>query len=1134
MKTIFCTMTKLAWGWVVIAFTCFGQAMGATTELIAPAYLFATNHVADGVEDVQSERVLIADGGIAYKSGGGRWTIPLSYLTQPWQAAFDVMGGTLSFGLGTEAGNYTAPTTLPASISDKALIWVDANDDTKVVREGSAVSAWYDHRESDISNPQYVRASTYTGFTANAPEYTMLGSGENAVYFGGLSSGRTMKFLKPDGSECTSQNTVNKAVKQVFAVISISNSYGNVFGAYGATYLSPFRIGNDSSASSSIGVNGYYFYSSSEGSSGALGERMMDGRAYLNGTRIDPTGTAVEKGLQLLEAEVKALYGGTLVSGFFGCSSKAKSGGDYLCEAIAFTNRLTEVERLAVEEYLMAKWLPQKGKHLKSVRLADDAVYSADVASGESVETQLALYGTGTAEKTGDGDLILRNSTEKSGVEWDVKGGSLTLGAFAPIKVAAGKSVTVDNLVAGPKVTIASGDADSLEKNGSDMLAIYGVPSGVKRIRVDGGTLAVRAPRTDSAPAETEYEVAIKNGGFEGYADAIADKYEDGARIRRLNDMSGLGWTSTSTWTFVFDYDGWSTGTGDIGYKRSTYNVSSHPPEGKCALFIRSTSSIGNVTVRSDPFAVAGGDYVLTFKMCGRESTSYIGGKLNVAIIGGSSTTVYGSYDVRYTYYDGYHEYRMRFPSIADGSYRLQFLLTKASEVVIIDDLHLYKVQADPLASAKWKIPGGDFETLSMPIGPTSQIFSSNNTVDGWTFTQPDGWTKTLPAVGVTTLAMTNTASTVGGYLYNNSREPESGSMQLCFCGDGATAETSITPPAGTYRLEGFMSRFGSYGYSPALSASIVRQGGTVVSLGNRAPSNKRMQRSGWPNTFTVDGSETVTLRLTVAGTMNRVDHFTTGVLLDDLELVTATEAELFKNGDCENATSGSALKSIASSAFGCENGQARYRNDTESPSNFGSEMVDGHKMVAIGNRSYLYEDVTIPFAGRYRLSFYTKSRLSNKTGNYGANPLDVFVNIGDTTNKLGRIDTYNSGWTQRVFDFSVPSGGVYRVAFQGVNDVATNSSGNYVEKEAHIDSISLKQVHETRDLTPPFDRKTSIVVAEGARLETDFAGTNVVRQLWLGGVRCEGCVNVADYPEYLSGTGTFMIVPRGVALSFR
>ena len=1104
-------------------------------EIAAPAYGFATNYVADGLTDVQSARVLVADGGTVYKLGTGQWTIPLSYLTQPWTAAFGVMEGTLSFGLGSAAGSYTVPTTLPASISDKALIWVAADDDAKVVREGNAVSAWYDHRESDIANPQYARASKRAVGTAVDPTYVTLGGDVKAVYFGKLASGTTMEFLNPNGTQCTSHTSVGNAVKQVFAVICVSNSYGNVFGAYGSSNLSPFRMGNDSSAASSIGSNGFYFYSSSEGNQVYINERMMNGRAYLNGKRIDPTVTTVEKGLQLLEAEARALTGSTLVSGFFAGSAKAKCGGDYLCEAIAFTNRLTEAERLAVEEYLMAKWLPQKGKHLKNVRLADDTVYAANVASGESAETQLALSGTGTAEKTGDGDLILRNSSSADGVEWDVKGGSLTLGAFAPIKVAAGKSVTVDNLEAGPKVTIASAATDTLEKSGSDMLAINGMPVGVKRVRVNGGTLAVRAPRTDSLPSESTYEVPIPNGGFEDYKEVIAGKREDGARNESLGNMKGYGWNFWQGLAYVFDYTGWTTGNGAIGNTRSAFNVATRPPEGDCALFIRSTASSGDSIVRSAAFDLEDGDYALTFKMCGREAASYIGGKLKVSIVGASSSTVRKDYNIRYTYYDGYLEYRMPFSNLAAGSYQIAFQLTKQSEVVIIDDVHLYKVPSDPLAAATWKIPGGDFESTNVPMGAVSRTFSTANTLDGWTFAQPDSWTRSLPAVGVTTLSMTNTANTATrGFLYNNSREPESGSMQLCLCGDNAMAETSITPPAGTYRLEGFVSRFGSYGYRPTLTASIVRQDTTVVNLGALAPVNKMMKRVGWPNAFTVDGSETVTLRLTVSGTMNRVDHFATGILLDDIEFVTATDLELFKNGDCEDATNGSALKSIASSAFGCENGQVRYRTDSESPADFGSEMVDGHIMVAIGNRSYLYEDVTLPFAGWYRLSFYTKSRLRNKTGSYGVNPLDVFVNIGDATNKLGRIDTYNSGWTQRVFDFNVPSGGVYRVAFQGVNDVATTSTGSYMEKEAHIDSISLKQVHETRDLTPPFDPKAGIVVADGARLETDFAGTNTVRGLRLGNVRCTGFVSPADYPEYLSGTGTFKIVPRGAAVSFR
>lgn len=1095
-------------------------------DILAPAYGFATNHVVGGATSVQDGRVLVADGGLVYKFGGGDWAIPLSYLPQPWAAAFAVQDGTLSFGFGSSAGNYAAPTTLPSSITDKAFIWVDVQDSDKLVRDGNAVSDWYDHREADIHSSMYIRAKTQTTYTTDAPEYATLDNGMKAVYFGGLASGRTMRFVKPDGSNCSGYQDVDSAVKQVFAVVQVSNSYGNIFGSFSDSYLSPFRISKDSSAATSL--TSHYFYSGGSGNQDILNEKMIHGRVYLNGKRIDSTTETVEKGRQLIEAEVKALSAQSLVNGFFAGENAARSGGDYLCEAIAFTNRLTETERLLVEAYLMAKWLPDAGKHLKNVKLADGAKYVADVPQGETVETQLALSGTGTAEKTGDGDLELRNCTESEGVEWDLKGGTLTLGAFAPIKVTAGKSVTVDGVVAGPRVEVAAlSRPDALEKSGSDHLVINGMPAGVKHISVNGGTLTVRAPRTDSFADESAYEVPFRNGGFEEYSDVIASKRAAGARNESVGNMSGYGWSCAEGLAYVFDYNGWTTGSGAIGGTRSAFNIKSRPPEGTCALIMRSLNA--GTTVRSAAFTLAeSGDYDLTFKMCGRQGTSYLGGDLRVTMIGGTSTTVIGpTYHVRYTYLDGYLEYRMKFPSLAAGSYRLNLYLAQQSEVVTIDDVHFYKVPANPMVATKWSIPGGDFEATSIPMKAASQRFSADNTLGGWTFTQPDGWTRSLPAVGISTLAMTNTASTRRGFLYNNSREPESGSMQLCFCGNGV-AETSITPPAGTYRLEGFISRFGSYGVYPKLSASIVRSGASVVDLGQLSPVNKMMHRVGWPNSFTVDGTETIILRLTAANTSGRVDHLASGLLVDDVELVSATEMELFKDGDCSQLTS--SLKSIDASSFGCVSGRARVRTDSEAPKAFGSEMVDGHMMIAVGNRSYLYEDVTLPFAGRYRLSFYTKSRLNDKTGDYRPNPLEVSLVVGAETNILGRVNTYSSKWAQRIYEFIVPSGGVYRVAFQGMNNPTSASA----EHEAHIDCISLKQVHETRDTTPPFDEETYIKVAEDSRLETDFIGTNVVRGLKFGTVSLTGIINVKDYPQYLSGTGTFNVIPRGIVVSFR
>ena len=400
---------------------------------------------------------------------------------------------------------------------------------------------------------------------------------------------------------------------------------------------------------------------------------------------------------------------------------------------------------------------------------------------------------------------------------------------------------------------------------------------------------------------------------------------------------------------------------------------------------------------------------------------------------------------------------------------------------------------------------------------------------EAWTLVQPESWGNSLPAVGLTTLAVTNTYSTRRGLLYNNSREPFGGSFQLCMLGNGASARTSVKPPAGTYRLESFISRFGPYGVYPKVDVSVMKTDGTEIDLGRLEPVNKMMKRQGWPNSFTVDGSETVSLKFMVSGLQDRVDHLAAGVLIDDIELVTATDLELFANGDCSGANGDYKLKAVNATEFGGLGGKVQMRNDTENPGVFGDEMIDGHTMLVIGNISCIYEDVALPFAGRYRLSFYTHSR-QNKTGIYGPNPLEVRLIYGGKTNVLGRVDTYSTDWVQRIYEFTVPSAGTYRVELKGL----TNPLNANAQYEAHVDSISLKQVHEERDLTAPFDRETCIDVAQGARLETDFIGTNVIRRMKLGGVAVRGVVDVSDYPEYLSGRGVFHIVPHGSVMVLR
>ena len=131
-------------------------------------------------------------------------------------------------------------------------------------------------------------------------------------------------------------------------------------------------------------------------------------------------------------------------------------------------------------------------------------------------------------------------------------------------------------------------------------------------------------------------------------------------------------------------------------------------------------------------------------------------------------------------------------------------------------------------------------------------------------------------------------------------------------------------------------------------------------------------------------------------------------------------------------------------------------------------------------------------------------------------------------TNEIARFGTYNSGWVQqRTCDFTAPSASVYRVAIQGTLD----SDSLY---EAHIDAITLRQVLDTFDATPPFSETARISVAEGACLRTDFSGTNKVSKLRLGGRSVYGVVSSETHPVYLSGTGAFLVSEPGMSLSIR
>ena len=1094
-------------------------------EILAPANGFATNHVASGASVTQDARVLIDSASCAYKLGTGTWTIPLSFL-QPWVLNFGVLEGTFAFGMGASAGSYTAPTTLPASIADKALIWVDAADPvvSHIAAAGNAVSCWYDRREgADVSSPTYCRARSYTSYTSDLPTFVQLGGTTNAIYFGGLGSGQTMEFILPNGTRFNQYGHLT-GVRHVFAVHMPSSTYGTLFGTF-TSNPTPFRRGGSKPNT----VNHFYWESDSTWA------ELVNGRTYLNGERIDGTLATVKSSLQLLEAE-RFHTVANVVGGLFAATSTAGCGGDYICEAIAFTNRLSDAERLVVTEYLMAKWLPDVSGRKISVSVADGASFAVDATAGSVDLRNTVFSGNGEISVTGTGAITFGNT---SSVAFDgtltLDGGKATLLSPAALAISGGGTLSVENTATGPEMSFSADASSKLVKTGKDLATIPSVPAGVTRVAVQGGTLAVREASQNQAE-DIYAEVPIRNGGFEEYASKI-DELAAGKGVLTYSavTIADGGWQyawNGSAYVVVMDWERW-TGNDLDNTTKSAWNFNTHPPEGKCALVMRAVNA-DDAIARSQAFTLTAGTYELRVSLCGRQSTAYNGQIFRAKLIDGTANTEKARFgDVMFTDITGYTEFKLRTTVAVDGSYRFEFRsLGGRNGIIIADDVRLYKVTPTRANASTWRIPGGDFETDTFGMKTENLArFSVDHTHTNWTFTQSSTWTEGKRAdIGITTICATNiTAGHGTGVFFNNSRHPATGSMELCLAKSGCSATTTFTPPAGVWNLQGDIAQFGSYGVNPTVTATVTI-GGETIDLGTIPAKTRLMKTFAWPASFAVDGTQEVTLTLTPADIGTATGSSSHGLLVDDLVLRSATGLNLFKDGSCEGYNGSWVLKAAVASEFGGNAGVCRVRPPSEAPAAFGTTVIDGKYMITIENLTAIYEDVYFPAAGRYRLSFYAHSRLNDKTGGYGPNPLRAWVAENGVTNVIGYADTYNSDWVQRVFDFNVSSPGTKRVAIQGCD----NPENVKHIHEAHVDAISLRQIAPIANSTSLFPEKCRIAVAEGARLCVDFEGTNVIRSLRLGGVAQGGIVEVADHPDYLVGRGAFLVKPAGAVLSFK
>jgi len=1115
----------------------------------------------------QASVVSIGPGACLYKTGAGTWVLPTELIGWEPSSAISVRQGMLELDYdSTPSSDVACPT---AVLNAKALLWFDASVAatkpelfaTRSAGGKTFVDTLYDARETDTANRtrpcavaehvfRYVKPGMADGVQGNcatsnnavkilSPEL-VTHCAKDALWFGGVGSGRRMVVHRAGKSD----RVGTEDVVHMFLVTDVTDGWGNAL---------------DGFASSGIWWGSAYQSLRNATLSIDAASWLLGNRTYVNGVRIDPLTAVPQKGFQLFECEVTAAK--RIASRLFYCASGGDGGsckiaadddgsratavqlggGDYVYELIAFTNRLTGVERQQVAEYLRRKWMSRPATALE-LGFASGA--KLGVKSETAAESPLARGVCAETVKKGHGAMTVVRDKENPALNYgaiDVQGGSVAFKAPAPVKAAAGSRV--DAAYTGEAICVTceadATDGDALVKGGNGDALLRGIPDGVKRIDVAAGRLVVHpvgAGAADVLDDAGEY-VNIPNASFEDWSGS-------GKEGKWGNDFwtTWPGWqlldgTESKAGGVIYNIDNWGLdAAGMDGATRSAWALTARPHDGACALVLRGVQSAERGVMTKTALDLKAGRYELEYWSNGRGSST--GALLDIELIEETTRvhTIVGRQVQMYTTSDGFGPVRMRFDLETAGRYYLGFHSRAGADygdrLTVVDDIKLRRISSN---AGRWPIPGGNMEQVNHPnVGRmTSRTFSTEITHDKWTLVQPAGAESATGmnlGVGFANRYMQDYGSGTSGY-YNDSAYPQLTTMMTFFT-NGACARTTFTPPAGTWRLQARMAENGQTPTHGLTATATV--GGKTVTLGKVDPDTKIFKEFTFSgDVLAVDGNTEVTLTLAYSLTANVFSGAKRATLfVDDLALV----KDGYAKSGCTligrlDGDTNRTLDWYPSPLNGSDNivtgvSYGKY------PSYGGDGYGDGNGYV-LRNAGAMCFDYTFPCAGTYRLSFCA----NNLVNEPGVNPIQAWLAEGAVTNLLGIVKARATNEVEYCFTFRIPEGGTLArsFGFSGTNRGWVDEEGLH-SGDAVIDNISLAKVPDADlvDSDAVFPSDAKIAVADRAMLELDFIGTNAVAEVRLGGRKVFNWISAQTHPRYVTGPGVLYVEPKGSLLIVR
>ena len=738
---------------------------------------------------------LIVEGSLR-KVGTGELAVPLHKLTSQ-DGNIKVLNGSLSLSADGTAYELAEK---PLDILDKAAFWVDANTNviTYVSNDVTYVTQWLDVREPNQSGPwQYLRAVSQTTFTNCFAELLTDDAGVStnlsSVYFGGYYSRRWMEF-----QNASSNRTTLSAIRNVFLVFGAHDGYGFILGSNpGGTYADfhPAQYGGNSGT---IWSAAQYMH------------RIKSGATYLNREKIDGTKVIPERDFQLLET-VTGSKDGAHISNF--CNDRdidwagVRIGGERICEAIIFETRLTEAERLQVEQYLWQKWFSTEQDCNPKISIAEDKSVSVSIAAGLNEST--VFEGDGSFVKNGPGTFTVNvdKNTEIYNGTADLESGEIVPYLPIPFEVSDGMQFAAD----ADAFSISSAAAGHLVKSGETELVLREVPDEVDSVTVEEGVLQIAQPlAAENWPTNTA-----------GYIPSPS--FEFGTYKQYYNGETYGGWTA-----YIYTEDLHSRIF--VHSQNQTWNAPYPAPDGSYALAVKAHSGMQTTMILP-----VDGVYVLSFMASGR--VGYDGHEFDIIIDGTNRVATVQTWATEYV------RYRYRLPWLEAGEHTLLLkTINPADKMSNLDDFHVDLLSLDEPLNV---MTNAGFECTQYSAQATEVNAPTNA---GWTFTATGDDKAMIAAVG----------SAYG-------LTPDYERRLLVIKNEGQASTTMIFPESGTYKLSFNVAHcrttvsesIGSQSVSVTVNGSNVGTLATTSQIYERQTTDSFSATAGVPLSLTLAGTTT-------------------------------------------------------------------------------------------------------------------------------------------------------------------------------------------------------------------------------------------------------------------------------------